>query len=47
MKTNTYDSTTDTITVDPIRAGAFASNLAHYTDVFSNGKADYAIPAGA
>ena len=25
----------------------FESNLAHYSDVFSNGKTDYAIPAGA
>jgi nitric oxide reductase subunit B len=26
---------------------AFESNLAHYTEVFSKGNADYAIPAGA
>ncbi|MCA9172339.1 MAG: cbb3-type cytochrome c oxidase subunit I, partial [Planctomycetales bacterium] len=38
---------TSTITVDPIRADAFQSNLAHYSDVFSNGNPDYAIPAGA
>ena len=47
MRTNTYDPTTNTITVDPIRADAFASNLAHYSTVFANGRADYAIPAGA
>ncbi len=47
MRTNTSDPETLVITVDPIRAEAFASNLAHYSDVFSNGNADYAIPAGA
>ena len=47
MRTNTYDPTTNTITVDPIRADAFASNLAHYSTVFANGRANYAIPAGA
>ncbi|MDB5388482.1 MAG: norB [Planctomycetaceae bacterium] len=47
MRTNTYDPTTQTITVVPVRAAAFESNLAHYSDVFSNGKTDYAIPSGA
>ena len=47
LHTNTYDSATGIVTVDPIRAKAFESNVAHYTDVFSNGNADYAIPAGA
>ena len=47
MRTNTYDPTTNTITVDPIRADAFASNLGHYSTVFTNGRTDYAIPAGA
>ena len=47
MRTNTSDPETLVITVDPIRAEAFASNLAHFSDVFSNGNADYAIPAGA
>src|SRR4029077_20454935 len=45
--TNTYDPTTSTVTVAPVRADAFESNLAHYADVFSNGRTDYAIPAGA
>ena len=31
----------------PIRAEAFQANLKHYSDVFANGKAEYAIPAGA
>lgn len=47
MRTNTYDPATKTVTIDPIRAEAFESNLAHYTDVFSNGNAHYAIHAGA
>ncbi|MEK6643360.1 MAG: nitric-oxide reductase large subunit [Planctomycetota bacterium] len=47
MRTNTYDSATRTITLDPLRAAAFESNLIHYSDVFANGKVDYAIPAGA
>lgn len=47
MRTNTYDTDTGTVTIDPVRAKAFASNLAHYTEVFSAGNSDYAIPAGA
>ncbi|WP_437191332.1 nitric-oxide reductase large subunit [Planctomicrobium sp. SH527] len=47
LHTNTYDSSTGTVTVDPVRVKAFESNLAHYTEVFSEGNADYAIPAGA
>lgn len=47
MRTNTYDPATQTVTVEPIRAEAFQANLKHYADVFANGKAEYAIPAGA
>lgn len=47
LHTNTYDTATGTVTVEPIRVQAFNSNLAHYTEVFSSGNADYAIPAGA
>jgi nitric oxide reductase subunit B len=47
MRANTYDPETGTITIPPIRAAAFQANLEHYLDVFSNGRADYAIPAGA
>ncbi|MFO0915862.1 MAG: nitric-oxide reductase large subunit [Pirellulales bacterium] len=47
MRTNTYDASTRTITVDPIRAAAFRANLAHYTEVFQQGNVAYAIPAGA
>jgi nitric oxide reductase subunit B len=47
MRTNTYDPATQTITISPIRAEAFQANLEHYSDVFTQGKAEYAIPAGA
>ncbi|MDC0935672.1 nitric-oxide reductase large subunit [Pirellulales bacterium] len=47
MRTDTYDPATQTITIDPIRAEAFQANFEHYADVFTNGRSDYAIPAGA
>lgn len=47
LRTNTFDPNTKTITIDPLRAAAFEANLAHYSEVFTNGEADYAIPAGA
>jgi nitric oxide reductase subunit B len=47
MRTNTYDPATKAITLAPIRAEAFQVNFDHYTDVFSNGKTEYAIPKGA
>jgi nitric oxide reductase subunit B len=45
LRTNTYRD--GTVTVDPVRAEAFAANVAHYSDVFTNGRDEYAIPAGA
>lgn len=47
MRTNSYDPKTKTITIDPIRAEAFQANLKHYSDIFANGNADYAIQVGA
>jgi len=47
MRTNTYDPASRTVTLDPIRAEAFQVLFEHYTDVFSNGRAEYAIPKGA
>jgi nitric oxide reductase subunit B len=47
LRRNTYDVSTATLTVDPIRAQALAANLAYYTDVFTNGREEFAIPAGA
>ncbi len=47
MRTNTYDASTDSLTLDPIRAKAFEDNLKHYAEVFTNGNKDYAIQRGA
>jgi nitric oxide reductase subunit B len=47
MRTNTFDAASGTLTIAPVRAQAFAANLAHYSDVFANGRDEYAIPAGA
>ncbi|MCO6455786.1 MAG: nitric-oxide reductase large subunit [Pirellulaceae bacterium] len=47
MRENTYDPDTGIVTIDPLRAEAFEANLAHYSQVFSQGNPDYAIPAGA
>lgn len=47
MRTNTYDPATKTITLPAIRAEAFQANLKHYSDVFANGRAEYAIPKDA
>jgi nitric oxide reductase subunit B len=44
LRTNTYRD--GTVTIDPVRADAFAANAAHYADVFTSGRAEYAIPAG-
>ncbi|MFO1007585.1 MAG: nitric-oxide reductase large subunit [Planctomycetaceae bacterium] len=47
VRKNTYDPATQTATLDPLRAEAFESNLAHYSDTFTKGNPSYAIPAGA
>ena len=46
MRANRYDAGSRTLVIEPERAEAFAANLAHYRDVFGNGREDYAIPAG-
>jgi nitric oxide reductase subunit B len=43
---NNYDAETGTLTVDPLRAEAFAANVEYYRTVFIEGNADFAIPAG-
>ena len=45
LRTNTYRE--GTLTIDAVRERAFEANLAHYSDVFSRGREEYAIPAGA
>ena len=47
MRTNTYDAGSGTLTIDPVRAAAFDANAAHYSDVFTRGRDEYAIPPGA
>jgi nitric oxide reductase subunit B len=44
---NDYDASTQTVRIDPVRARAFEANLQHFSDVFINGDAAYAIPAGS
>ncbi|MEW6050605.1 MAG: nitric-oxide reductase large subunit [Candidatus Zixiibacteriota bacterium] len=46
MRTNTYDAATNSITVEPVRRAAFEDNVAYYSELFSKGRAQYAIPAG-
>ena len=47
VRKNNYDPRTGTLTVEPVRARAFESNLAHYAAIFTNGSAEYAIQRGA
>lgn len=47
MRTNTYDPGANRIVLDPVRAEAFANLEAHYAEVFSQGRSDYAIPKHA
>jgi nitric oxide reductase subunit B len=47
MRRNTYDAASRRIILDPARAEAFRFLQAHYADVFSNGRNDYAIPRNA
>lgn len=47
MRANRYDVRSRILTIEPVRARAFAANAAHYADVFRNGRREYAIPAGS
>ena len=47
MRTNTYDSATRVITIDPMRARAFEHSVARFSEVFIKGNPRYAIPPGA
>lgn len=44
FKTNTYDVNTGVITIDDLRYEAIKLNVIHYSDVFLNGRDEYAIP---
>jgi len=43
-KHNTYNASTGIITIDDTRFEAIKSNIVHFSDVFTNGKDEYAIP---
>jgi nitric oxide reductase subunit B len=47
MRRNTFDPSSGVLRIDPVRGKAFAANAAHYADVFTRGRPEYAIPAGA
>jgi nitric oxide reductase subunit B len=47
LRKNTYDSNTGKVTVDPLRAKAFEENLKYYSDIFSNGRKEFAIQKNA
>jgi len=47
LRENTYDESTKTIMIAPVVAEAFEANVAHYSDVFGNGRTEYSLPAGA
>lgn len=44
-KANRYDAATGVLTIENERADAFEALAAHYTDVLTNGRSEYAIPA--
>lgn len=44
FRTNTYNSQTGIITLDNARLTAIKQNTEHYSDIFINGKDEYAIP---
>ena len=47
FREHAYDPGSGRLTINPLRAKAFESNLAYYSDVFINGRPEYAIPRGA
>ena len=44
MRTNTYDPSSNRVTIDRDRAAAFGQLATYYADVFATGRAEYAIP---
>jgi nitric oxide reductase subunit B len=43
FRKNTYNKSTGVITIDPVRAKAIESNTKYFSDVFLNGRNEYAI----
>ena len=47
LRSNSYDPASHHIVLDPVRAEAFENLTTYYSDIFSHGRSDYAIPKGA
>src|SRR5690606_19055162 len=47
IKTNTFNEADKSITISESRLAAIKENIKHYTNIFSEGKEEYAIPKGA
>lgn len=47
IRTNTFDESSRTISISPERFAAIRSNSIHYSQIFSEGYEQYAIPKGA
>lgn len=47
VRTNNVDEKTGSLVVDDMRARAFETNLAYYSDIFKNGNKDFAIRKNA
>ena len=47
IRANTYDAQTGTLTITSERAASFHQLETYYADLFTNGRREYAIPAGA
>jgi nitric oxide reductase subunit B len=47
LRRNSFDPSTQALTISPVRAAAFADLEQYYANIFSNGRSNYAIPAGA
>lgn len=47
IRTNTYDEATKTISISEERYNAIKNNTAHFSSIFSEGNAEYAIPKKA
>jgi nitric oxide reductase subunit B len=46
MRRSGYDPATGVLTIEPVRAAALEANVRYYSEVFANGRDEYAIPRG-
>jgi nitric oxide reductase subunit B len=47
IRKNNYDAATGNLIIEQVRAAAFEENLAHYSEIFTNGSKEYAIQRNA